>query len=642
MSGILCVINFDGEPVREELLRRMCEPVLYRGPHGITHFIDKNAGFSYLSLVSTPEAEFERQPYRDPQSGLTFLWDGRVDNRTELIAELFETSHELDPITDLEIVIRGFSKWGEELPEKIIGDFALVVWNPVTKTIFAARDIVAGRKIHYARMGNTVCIASEAQQILKHPKMSLKLREDVLFAWMSGGPGRAECIYDNIEALPNACTLRLTKDQAVVWNYWDINPDLKIRYKRTEEYASHLRDVLTEAVRCRLRTRSKSIGFCLSGGLDSTTVTALAETFCRSINLRQEAISYQFKSFPNCDETTLIESFLRIHPEISHTYIDAEREGVMEYPMNPHSFEGPWVRNWPHMATVFSRLKTKGVEVMLTGEGGDEVVGGTLMAFQHRFWRGDLTALIDVIRVSRDYNLPLFKHLHQTLLRPVIPDSVVHLVKRLLGRPINSRPPLPTWIEAAEIGETGITIAPSRWKNFENLDLARRFKHTTIFSSMIHSTFADYEYNGGSYGIESRHPFFDRRVMEFSLAVPVKLWAQKYYTRWLLRVAGAGILPDDVRWKRKKVILNEVIGNSTEKNRAYVNSLLEYSSRHTAKVTDIAKFRQAFDDFFNSHKQLTQWNLLCAFIIQCWLYTHRRRLEQDSVEVLHQSVANLG
>ena len=172
MSGIVAVVNFDGAPVDPQVLKKMAEQCAYRGPDGINYWIQGNVGLAHLALHATPEALREHQPQLSEDGKLCLTADARVDNRPELIPLLQAKGEPVtNESTDADLILAAYRVWGEKCPEQIIGDYAFAIWDAKEQRLFCARDIYGVKSLHYARVGATLCVASEAQQIIQHPKM---------------------------------------------------------------------------------------------------------------------------------------------------------------------------------------------------------------------------------------------------------------------------------------------------------------------------------------------------------------------------------------------------------------------------------------------------------------------------------------
>ena len=178
LSGIVVVFNLDGAPVDPELLGRMAEAAAYRGPDGIRYRVDGNVGLAHLALNSTPESLQESQPLCSADGMLCLTADARVDNRDELYSTLTASGHlQGKDATDADLILAAYRCWGEACPEHIIGDFAFAVWDGRDQKLFCARDPFGIKPLHYSQVGQVLCVASEAQQILQHPGVSRRLDE---------------------------------------------------------------------------------------------------------------------------------------------------------------------------------------------------------------------------------------------------------------------------------------------------------------------------------------------------------------------------------------------------------------------------------------------------------------------------------
>ena len=246
----------------------MTEPVAFRGPHGKNSHFSGNAGFAFLALHATLESHHEHQPLVFEDAGLTLLSDSRIDNREELLRVLSVKPASGTVITDADLVLAAYLKWGEESPAYLIGDFAFLIWSDREQRVFAARDPMGVRSLHYARFGKSFCITSEAQQILYHPKASNRLREEAMVEWLTGDVSESGSMFEDAQMLSPGCCLQADVNGTRVQRFWDLKSDQEIRYKRVEEYCEHLLEVLEQSVQARLRTDRDVIGSDLSGGLD--------------------------------------------------------------------------------------------------------------------------------------------------------------------------------------------------------------------------------------------------------------------------------------------------------------------------------------------------------------------------------------
>ena len=147
MSGIAVVYNLDGRPVERQLFAKMLTAIAHRGPDGLTKWIGGPVGLGHAMLATTLEAQHEREPLVDDTVGICLTFDGRVDNRQELSKTLAGKGFRLRDDTDAELVLRAYECWGEDSPEKIIGDFAYVIWDSRRLQLFLRSRCFGGEAV---------------------------------------------------------------------------------------------------------------------------------------------------------------------------------------------------------------------------------------------------------------------------------------------------------------------------------------------------------------------------------------------------------------------------------------------------------------------------------------------------------------
>ena len=170
MSGLAGIYRLDGQPVHPPLLQRMVERLAHRGPDGSHCWIHRFIGMGHAMLRTTPESLEEQQPWQDETGALSLTLDGRIDNREDLTASLLAAGLTLRNHTDAELMLRAYQCWGEACPERIVGDFALVIWDGPRRQLFCARDILGLKPFYYSLHDNTFCWASEIPPLLKKNK----------------------------------------------------------------------------------------------------------------------------------------------------------------------------------------------------------------------------------------------------------------------------------------------------------------------------------------------------------------------------------------------------------------------------------------------------------------------------------------
>src|SRR6267142_6895205 len=274
MSAILGIYYLDSRPVDRMDLDRMIETLAHRGSDGSGVWNDKSVGLGHRMLWTTPESLHERLPLA--KDGLTITADARIDNRDELINLLRLPPRPSESISDSELILAAYELWGEHCPEKLLGDFAFAIWDSRKQLLFCARDHFGVKPFYYYSSDKVFTFATEIKALLRLPEVPRQLNETKIAAHLTSIDIDKEItLYRDILRLPPAHSIKVNREGIRVQSYWSLDPSRSQVMRSDEEYAEAFRELFTEAVRCRLRS-AFPLGFMLSGGLDSSSVTCVA------------------------------------------------------------------------------------------------------------------------------------------------------------------------------------------------------------------------------------------------------------------------------------------------------------------------------------------------------------------------------
>jgi asparagine synthase (glutamine-hydrolysing) len=628
MSGLAAVIHWDGRPVAPGVLDAMANRAVYRSPHGVRQHVEGWTGFAHLALNVTPESAREHQPLVEREAGLVLAADARIDNRQSLIRSL-----QLDPAaSDPALILSAYQKWGNACASHLQGDFAFVIWNGRERCAYAARDHMGIRSLYYAFDGRTLCFASDAWQVCGHPAFKAVLCDEAALEWLTGTQTNRYSMFRDVLPVPAGSFMRVDANQVQVQAYWAIDPARRVRYKNHREYGENLISVLDEAVHVRLRSSANAVGTELSGGMDSTVIAALANPRARAGSQRLEAVSYHYPTLKSCDETDLSQSAAR-HIGIATHLVDAEKFGLPNYPAAFEPFaESPWFASHPLLQEEYRHFQSRGVNVVLTGSGGDELTGGFHVAF-HRFWRGELKVFAEILQECAASGESGLAGLYRRLLKPGLPQCAHDLLRLMLT---GTSPPerWPSWVPEEQHArlEAMRAEASRQAPAFESLSQRAMYENLFTYSRTAAST-SSYEYLSTPYGIEVRHPFLDKNVVEFCFAVPPELWHRNAYPKWLLRHATAGILPDAVRWRREKSEVSEALSIGIERNCAYVRRILEIDCRNARHLLCARGFADTYVRETASGRRGQRAALTGTFTLKQWLRLFQHELADCGASV---------
>ena len=541
--------NFAGESLAPDYVEKVNALLLPYGPDGSGCFSRDGVSIIYRTFHTTTEARSEVQP-RISASGVVITWDGRLDNRAQLFRDLRDRL--ADTPTDIDIVVAAYERWGTESFARLVGDWALAVWNPKARSLILAKDFIGTRPLYYASDKNQVSWSTILDPLVLFAQKHFALCEEYLAGWFSLFPDAHLTPYVGIQSVPPSCFVRFEGGRSTVSRYWDFDPTTKIRYRTDSEYEEQFRAVFAESVRRRLRSDAPILAE-LSGGIDSSSIVCMADTIIargEGAFPRLDTLSYYNESEPHWNERPY---FTRVEEKRGRSgcHIDV---GTPE--SFPFKVEGGVFASTPGSGgghrTEPSRqfaacIESQRNRVVLSGIGGDEVAGGVptptpeLMDLLARARFKDLSGKLKLWAINR--RKPWF-HLLFDAVRGFFPPALVGVPKSL--RPAD-------WLNRRFVKRhrAALTGYPTRVKFFgslpnlqENvaaLNVLRRQLACSVLSS-------DPPY-------EKRYPYLDRDLLEFMYAIPRDQLVRPGQRRSLVRRALVGIVPDELLNRRRKAFV---------------------------------------------------------------------------------------
>lgn len=621
MSGIACNYNLDGRPADPAMIRRMSAASAHRGPDGIKHWNEGPVALASLMFWTTPEAVRESQPLCDETGTLHLIMDGRVDNREELQAALDSKGAVLRRDTDAELVLRAYQCWGEECPQRILGDFAFVIWDKPSSSLFCARDILGIRPFYYFQDASTFVCASELHQLFECPKVPKQPNEGMIGEYLAASiTNREETLYRGIKRLPPAHCMRVQQGRFRRWQYWNVDPGKEIRYKRDEDYADHFRELFEEAVRCRLRSHGR-IGADLSGGLDSSSVVSMVQHLSREGKRQPNGFETFSMVFPGkaCDERQYIDAVVGKWNLRANYFEPSERETsscleqVTRYQDIPDYPNG--LMSYPLKALA----REKGFRVVLSGDGGDQWLDG------RQYYCADLLRQLKLSTLWKQIQFNSREGSPRARLRAFLKDGLT--------------PWLPGWARSAlwgngipgYIGDDfahRISLTDRRKTGI----LRMRFRSLAQFE-IYESLISGMEVHAKEMGdrafswlkIEERHPLHDRRIVEFATALPDVQRRSHNQHRLILRQAMRGLLPEEVRNRPDKADFSHIFPEAFQALGGYtLFDSLAIAGEGWVKPDDIRlKYQEMVQLYRAEDPGYIQhiWNLWMVFAVEAWFRT---------------------
>ncbi len=621
MSGITGIYHRDGRPVERGLLRRMTELIAHRGPDGTGYWMDGSVGMSHQMFHTTPESLHEQQPLVDPTGNRCLTFDGRVDNREELKREFELKGMMLRSDTDAELVLQAYACWGDECPQRIIGDFAFAIWDGPARKLFCARDIHGIKPFYYYLNKQSFFWASELRQFLAVPAIAKRPNLGMIGEYLIDQvTSLEETLYADIMRLPPAHCLVITAGQTRKVRYWDIDPTREIRYLTDQEYAEHFLDIFQEAVRCCLRSQAK-VGACLSGGLDSSSIVGMVQSLYRTGRAADtgfETFSLIFPDLP-CDERSYIQNVIDKW-QLKYNYVqplipdyDCCVRQVDKY------YDIPDVPNGIMAAFLEESAQQKGFRVLLTGLGGDEWFTGSSNRYLDLLYQFKLISLFQQFFLELSINSK-FAFL-RSVLKSVLSEALVKVIRNLKRRHQIYKFIRKDFVKNIRLLERTDTVANrTRFNSFAQADLYRQLAN----GWRIHALEAE-ERRASWFQLEYRAPFNDRRLVEFAFALPGEQMLRFNKAKLILRNAMRELLPDSIYERTSKAefspIFMQTIATRTFRN--VFNSLPSNFSKLINCEAICSMYKEAHRSYIRGDQSYILnigylWNTLALYL---WLNT---------------------
>jgi asparagine synthase (glutamine-hydrolysing) len=517
----------------------MADFLAYRGPDGRDLWLGAQIGLGHAMLRTLREPRNEHQPTQ-----LKSLWitaDVHLDSRSDLIKKLKNAGREMDgPISDASLILHAYATWGPECVEHLRGDFSFGIWNAGAKTLFCARDHFGIKPFYYAKLGNVFIFSNTLNCVRQHPAVTKELNESAIGDFLLFGLNynNATTTFRDIQRLPPAHTLLVSRDKFETRRYWYPPTQQRIRYTRNEDYVERFTELLKTAVADRLP--ADSVGICLSGGLDSGSMATIAQEFSRNHSGIPKVISYTVgydSLIP--DEEGLYARELTDYLGISNHYLALdkiqffEKWGDPEYHF-PEPIENPMSAGF----LEYFQMVSSECRVALCGEGADN-----LMYFQ--MW-----PYIKELRRNQQWSRLATETAWFLWIRPFPWLGISSRIQSVGGK-IKGQGGLPSWIAPEFIKREALE---ARWNECTGpgLPRERHSSRTWAHASMLlpqWTNFLESQDPGVTHcAVEVRYPFLDLRIVEYLLAIPAFPWT---YKKKLLREAMINKMPERLRLRPK-------------------------------------------------------------------------------------------
>lgn len=571
-----------------KIARKMCQSISYRGPDDSGFYFDKNISLGHQRLSIIDLSKRGHQPMFNEDKSITIVFNGEIWNYHELKADLESKGHKFKSNSDTEVIIHGYEEYGQEICKILDGMFAFAIWDKKKKTIFLARDKIGKKPLYYYHNKNQLIFASEIKAILEH-KISRKINQSCLSDYLTlrFSPDSIT-MFQEIKKLPAGSHATFKSSNLKIEKFYYL-PEFNSRYKTDNEKADQL---IQQSIKRRL-IADVPIGVFLSGGLDSSAITAYMSKFSKDIR----TFSVGFDS--SVDET----KYARIISnkfKTKHKEIRLDKDILKYLPQVIWHFDEPLADPAALPTFLLCKAVSKDVKVALSGEGGDEVFGGY-----------DTFNLIPKLKLIHSFPYPLrylasklskflsifFKYPNKQillLLSEIFADkSINNNFKRLFYFPFNTEDKkriLPN----AKSKDAFDTIQSSNNK----LDIIAQ---NYYFNEWLpNDLLMKADKMSMSAGLEVRTPFLDKDLIEYFSGLPYNA----KHKRSLFRAVISKYIPSVILNKKKQgftLPLTEWFAEKSTFNR--IKPFIEkLKSREIFNKEEIDKILENPKEFKNDHK----------------------------------------
>lgn len=539
MSGLLALYTDESTPPSKQMFEEMSAQMAYRAVDGHGRLDQETIRLGHQHCYTTPQERGEHQPlYHD---GVAITVDGRVDNRTELTALLSQTRNEM---TDAELILHLYHEYGVDCLAKIIGPFALCIWDEQANRVIVARDKTGIRHVFYAKTDQGVAICSDMRPLTVHPDVRTAVNTDAALSYLHRRQIPGQTVYTDIQAVRPGEYVSISGDDISTHRYWNLERkegDLQ----PTESLDEILYNVLADAIECRLRGMNKR-GILLSGGVDSTAVAGIASTIddgdlCGySVVFEDYTDGIGFHS-----PSVAAEESHRIDKAVEQFGLESVTiTGNGIYPFYRESLhEFTFADNPCHTTTqnvnniLFRRAAANQCRILLTGHDAE-------------YLRGSYLRIVDLMKNGQV----------RKLMKEIVSDDTA-LTTNLLN--LGLYPLVADWIDPAfnpAVPETSTSTLSIVEDGYDIPDRARQSpSHRFEFDSVTNTRFAEvFSTDINRYakyaarrvalrhGVELRYPFSDARIFEFIVATPAGELLKDGEPYWLYEQMLETVLPQSI------------------------------------------------------------------------------------------------
>jgi asparagine synthase (glutamine-hydrolysing) len=560
MCGIYGYISYQGQ-VEENILARMGKRLEHRGPDDegqkVLQVGELSIGLGHKRLSIIDLSAVARQPMSNEDESIWLVFNGEIYNFKELRRELEQKGHHFKSNSDSEVIIHLYEEKGTRCLEQLRGMFAFALWDGRSHSLFMARDRMGKKPLHYACTHDGIVFASEIKALLSHPMVSREIDLNSLNKYLTYEYVPApNSIFKSIKKIEPGHYLVVHKGEIQSTQYWDIPlSDYPVVDKTEEEYIEELRAILERSVKARL-VADVPVGVFLSGGIDSGLVAALVAQ--QDQNIESFSIGFEDSSFDESPYASQIAHALNIRHQLKIFNVKEMLENLQAL---PDIMDEPLADASILPTYLLSKFTSERVKVALSGDGGDELFAGYQTYQAHKlvtyynslptFLRNSLKSLASYLPVSHN-NLSTDFKIKQFLKGTGVSSEIRFFI--WMGAFIDQ--------EKRELLSPEIKAELGHHNTYEDIfhhinasRLSKDLERILYLSMKLYlqdGILVKVDRASMANSLEVRCPLLDQEFVEFVCRLPMLYKLNGFKTKYLLKKAAEGILPEGIANRPKK------------------------------------------------------------------------------------------
>lgn len=593
MCGISGIVKFDGSSPEKGKITRMMQRQKHRGPDDEGVFLYKSVGLGFVRLSVLELSELGRQPMFDETGDYVIVHNGEIYNYVELRKELIEKGIKFKSNSDTEVLLKMYIEYGKECLDRLNGMFAFVIFDKKNNIVFGARDRFGVKPLYYFYNKEQFIFSSEIPPILDVYGQPNKPNELAIYEYLlhNRTDQTENTFFEGVKKLQHGHCFEIKNNHLVINRWYNVADKIKKCDFDTDKY----KELLIDAVKLRLRS-DVPVGVCLSGGLDSSAITSI---IAKELNNKEiQTFSAVYEKGERGDESDFINLY---KDELANMYFITPDSSMLlsdlEHFVRIHA--EPIPSTSPFAQYCVMSLAKNNVVVTIDGQGADEALAG-----YHYFFGFYFKELLKQAKLKR-----FFKEISQYWKKHKSVNGIKFLAYFLLPSFIKSKVSVfeKSYLNSdfvKRITSSGKTTIVSKLYGSKNLNDAL-INH---FEYKLEHLLKWSDRNSMAFSLESRTPFLDYRLVEYALSMPSDYKIRNGETKYVLRQAMKGLLPEAIRKRNDKIgfetpqdewfrtkefqsLIVEILNSETFRNRGFINpqKAVDLYSKHLKEEVNISK-----------------------------------------------------